>query len=80
MLNILIDCDKSFIPKAYYVFETFFTYYKAKIKFYYKFEDIDNNEKTLIYSNKKIPIVENKKYIFFSNQKKQLNSSLKIKK
>ncbi len=80
MLNILIDCDKSFIPKAYYVFETFFTYYKAKIKFYYKFEDIDNNEKTLIYSNKKIPIVENKKYIFFFQSEETIEFFINNKK
>ena len=54
MLNILIDCDKSFAPKAYYVFETFFTYYKAKIRFFYNYQDIDNNYQTLIYTNKEI--------------------------
>ena len=36
MINVLIDCEKSFTPKAYYVLETFFTYYPLKYNIVFK--------------------------------------------
>ncbi len=72
MLNILIDCDKSFIPKAQYVFETFFTYYRAKTSFFYKYEDINNDYLTVIYSNKLNTLIEDKNNLIFFQSKETI--------
>lgn len=57
MFDILLNCERTFIPKAQYVLETFLTYYPVRHRFIDRLEDKDPNRPLLAYTTTNISSV-----------------------